>query len=214
MAEAMNVRIPRRMAKLPRDPRGYPIPDGVYRDKDGRAHFTINDEGRRLQHFARGLCPICGQLLQRVRWFVGGPRSAFEPRGAYIDLPMHDECCHYALRVCPYLAAPRYARRIDTATLAPDDTTPMFSDPTVLPDRPEIFVAVMSWGQQSWSDGVSQIYVAPVEPYRAVEYWQAGRKLTDAEGRAIAEKIMGEPLPELQKPRFISGRQGAGAEPV
>jgi hypothetical protein len=159
------------MRHLKRDGRGYPIPDGVYVDPDGRAHFTINDETKRMRHLLTRCCPICGRRLKPDYWFVGGPRSAFDPNGAYIDLPMHDECAHYALRTCPYLAAPNYGSRIDARTLSKDNPAPFLIDQTMIPERPDVFVAlsckkftVIKGGQ----------YVRPVRPYRQVEYWQYG----------------------------------------
>lgn len=73
----INTPIPFRMSHLEVDPRGYPIPWGVYRDPTGRAHFQINDDVRRYQAIKDNLCPICGTSLFRGRWFVGGPISAF-----------------------------------------------------------------------------------------------------------------------------------------
>ena len=37
--------------------------------------------------------------------------------GAFADPPGHRACVTYALQVCPYLAAPSYAKRIDGETL-------------------------------------------------------------------------------------------------
>jgi hypothetical protein len=113
--------VPDRMKHLETDSRGYLIPWGVYRDHTGRAHFQINDELRRLRSFRENLCPICGKSLFRGRWFVGGPMSAFHEAGAFADPPMHYECAVYALQVCPYIALPRYGRRIDDRTLDKDD---------------------------------------------------------------------------------------------
>jgi hypothetical protein len=100
--------IPERMKHLGIDRRGYPIPWSVYRDPDGRPHFTIFNNVLRARGIRDDLCGICGTKLFRGRWFVGGPVSAFDPRGTYIDPPMHHECSSYALTVCPYLAAPNY----------------------------------------------------------------------------------------------------------
>ena len=111
------VPIPARMAHLDRDRRGYPIFFMAYRDQQGRPHFTINDERKRQIVIARDLCSICGAPLLRGRWFLGGDLSAFDANGAYIDPPMHDECVHYALRVCPYLASPSWSHYVAGRTL-------------------------------------------------------------------------------------------------
>ena len=104
---------PDRVAKLPKDHRGYPIPWNVMRGEDGTAFFTVNDDRKAHRALREELCPICGERLGRWRWFVGGPRSAFDPHGWYLDLPGHRECMHFALATCPYLAAPKYLGRVD-----------------------------------------------------------------------------------------------------
>src|SRR5262252_1142176 len=114
-----NIPVPDRMKNLPRDPRGFPIFIMAYRDPNGRAHFTVNDEDVRRRLIAQDRCSVCGGRLQRGRWFVGGEKSAFDPCGAYLDPPMHHECAGYALQVCPYLASPVYAKLIHGATLPP-----------------------------------------------------------------------------------------------
>jgi hypothetical protein len=186
----MNVPIPARMKALDRDPRGYPIPWGVFRDRDGRPHFTINEEAKRVLALVEHLCPICGLPLLPDRWFVGGPRSAFDPNGAYNDPPMHRECMHYALKVCPYLAAPRYGRRIDTGTLSAEEVEQrIFLDATQIAERPVLFVAVMARDQQLILIR-PHYYVRPAKPYIAVEYWQTGRRLPALQGERIARKAL------------------------
>jgi hypothetical protein len=195
--------IPDRMLHLERDPRGYPIPWGVYRDEDGRAHFTINDEARRLKALARDLCPICGSKLFRGRWFVGGPMSALHEAGAYIDAPMHRECMTYALQVCPYLAAPSYGKRIDDKTL----TTPppiLLEDRTMMPHRPPVFVAVMATGQKL-TGGLSP-HVVPRRPYSQIEYWCEGMRLTTGEGERLVEQdksVWQDRIKDRKTPRII-----------
>lgn len=185
--------IPPRMAALPRDHRGYPIPVIVYRDSHGRAQFTINDTPKRQRLIAADACPICGQRLQRGRWFVGGPGSAFDPDGVYLDTGMHDKCAHYALMVCPYLAAPRYEKRIDDA-LVPKDDPEMFVNSTMDPKRPDVFVAVMAIGEKRHSiKGNTRSgrrfslvrTMAPRRPYRKIEYWRHGVQLAEADALAL-----------------------------
>lgn len=177
-----NVAIPHRMQRLERDRRGYPIPVAVYRDSTGRAHFTINDEAKRQALIAGDRCPICGGKLLRGRWFVGGPQSAFHSLGAYIDPPMHNECAHYALQVCPYIAAPNYARRIDANTLPPGERR-ILIDNTTIPARPDYFVAVMTTGQinmkVSGTDFVQ--YIQPRRPYSRIEFWRHGQHVGEQE---------------------------------
>ena len=140
-----DIEIPKRMRKLERDRRGYPIPKSVFRDSTGKPHFQISDliELKRLLKF--DLCAMCGAKLKASRWLVGGPKSAFYLQGAYFDPPMHDECAHYALQVCPYLAAPTYSKRIEDRTIT-DGSRTMVDDRVEI-ERPFAFVAVETAGQ-------------------------------------------------------------------
>lgn len=197
-----DVPIPERMQHLERDRRGLPIPFVVLRDKDNRPHFTVNDTRKTLHCLRNDLCPISGTPLTRGRWFVGGPLSAFHPDGAYVDLPVHLDCARYALQVCPYLAAPKYTGRLDDATIdytRLDDV--VFQDPTVIPDRPPLFVAVMAVGQTVKDLGMGQVHIRPRRPYRRVEYWRHGVQIPDAEGEAAVRQVLAAPLPALRSVR-------------
>jgi hypothetical protein len=145
MNPPLAVGIPTRMQGLPRDPRGYPVPFIVLIDQGG-AHFALNAREKTAACRLYDLCSICGQKLLRGRWFTQGPGSALHETGAYIDPPMHGECIAYALKVCPYLAAPRYLRLISMAQAkaVPGRT---FIDHTPGNTRPDYFVAVMTTGQ-------------------------------------------------------------------
>jgi hypothetical protein len=181
------VPIPKRMSALGRDSRGYPIPYNVLRDRDGRAHFTINDDRRQARALKEHRCGICGTRIHKPFWFVGGPGSAFHPNGCYSDPPMHHECMTYAMQVCPYLALPRYLGRIDAATLDPSrlDVPPIFFDPTMDPERPSVFVCVAANGYEVEAREFAGAIARPVRPYAAVEYWNAGKHLTDEEARGL-----------------------------
>ena len=190
-----DVPVPTRMRHLPRDPRGYPIFVMAYRDSKRRVHFTINDETMRQRVVAEDRCSVCGERLLRGRWFVGGEKSAFHPNGAYIDPPMHGECAHYALQVCPYLAAPNYDKLIAGATVAEDDPTILVnqtainSPSTAAEVRPALFVAVLARGQRLVK-APGGFVIRPTRPYIDVEYWQHGRKLTHEQGEAIVAEAM------------------------
>lgn len=191
-----DVPIPSRMEHLPRDRRGYPIPEGVFVDTDGRPHFTINDEAKRQEHISKDRCPICGSGLMHNRWLVGGAASAFSEHGAYIDPPMHKECAVYALQTCPYLAAPSYAKRIDDKTLDPEKVPGgvlMTNDPTMIENRPDPFVLVMfaKEDQLLIIDEVTRWvkYVRPTKLGR-VEFWSKGIRLSNNEGIAKSAAYM------------------------
>ncbi len=190
-----DVPLPIWMEKLPKDRRGYPIPYTVMRDKDGRPHFTVNEEHKRQHVIKKGLCPICGRKLLKRRALVGGPKSAFDPAGAYIDPPMHVECARYALQVCPWLAAPSYTKRIDAKTIDPKkvDNDVVLADPSMDPSRPELFVMVIHTkainikGHLFGTPFVQ--FIQPCWPYVDVEYWQHGERMPDEEGLKLTKDI-------------------------
>jgi hypothetical protein len=179
----LDVPIPSRMQQLPRDARGYPVPVIVFIDEAGRPHLQISDEAKRERVIANRLCGICGQPLSRGKWFVGGAVSAFDPAGAYLDPPLHGECLRYAMQVCPYLGAPRYAKRIDGATLRQDGESQyaLSTDPFILEGRPKIFVTVMALEMRVVRGELGQAYMLPKKPYRHVEYWQYGSPIDAAD---------------------------------
>lgn len=111
--------LPLHMRNLPRDARGFPIPAMVQYDDAGKPLFPVIDmEKWATLARARG-CGICGNTMRSGYWFVGGPVS-IENR-LFTDLSMHRECAVFSLKVCPFLAMPRYRYILRDVTL-PDGT--------------------------------------------------------------------------------------------
>jgi hypothetical protein len=183
---------PDRIARLEHDRRGYPIPWLVVRGEDGWPFFTINDSGKTWRALREQLCPICGERLGRWRWFVGGPRSAFDEKGWYLDLPMHHECATYALGTCPHLAAPKYLNRADVThadKLLPEHR--VLLDQTVSPDRPEVFVATASDRvEMMLRDPVAPL-LRPARPLMAYEFWRHGKQISWDEARPLLQAALG-----------------------
>ena len=96
--------LPSRIAKLPLDPRGYPIPwfVGVV---DGKRDFRVADQGKRVQAVNRKLCWICGEPLGRMFAFVIGPMCAVNRNTS--EPPCHRECAVFAATACPFLCLPK-----------------------------------------------------------------------------------------------------------
>lgn len=104
--------IPERLARRPRDWRGYPIPMTVLIDENGKPDFRVNDVERWLRVVTRRVCALCGEPLGRHVAFIGGPRA--HVNRVFTDAGMHLDCARYALATCPYLALPRmhYANKL------------------------------------------------------------------------------------------------------
>jgi len=176
--------MPPRIAALERDRRGYPIPWNVLRAEDGSPLFTINDDRKAWRAVRDKICPICGVRLGRWCWFVGGPLSAFDPNGWFLDLPGHDTCIEYALATCPYLAAPRYLRPlnvIDPSKLP--EAAKILLDETRIPERPGVFVMVAGSGIEYRDRGLLQPFVRPLRPLIEWRFWRHGKRITEDEAR-------------------------------
>lgn len=180
--------MPARVAALPRDRRGLPIPVIVTRDGLGEPHFTMND-ARTAERLAReGCCGICGDRLGAYKCFVGGPGSAFHPEGRYFDGPVHLECGVFALHACPYLAlAGSYAKRIGSRTLRPeaipDGAVLVAEDRTVHAPQPAVFVlgSCKRFGRDLMG------HFVPERPWAQVRFFRAGLEITSAAARALTE---------------------------
>lgn len=219
-----DVPVPERMEHLPRDRRGFPIPWNVARDNAGEPLFTVNDDRKSWQALEEMLCPICGGELEiGDLWWVGGPLSAFHPHGCYIDSPMHHECSSYALKVCPYLAAPKYTKRLDglpaTKNGVPFDIA---VDHTVMPDRPVVFVQARSYSYSiTWPRAVDR-KLYPVSDYRLddtgrvhikrwvdYEVWRHGEIMNENEGIALIRSALeGAGKQRIQSPKLYVADKG------
>ncbi len=105
--------LPERMADLPVDKRGYPVPFFV-QWINGEPEFRAMDPLKWRRAVREKLCWVCGGKLGRYKTFVLGPmcgitRTTSEP-------PCHKECARWSARNCPFLARPHMVRREDEVT--------------------------------------------------------------------------------------------------
>lgn len=168
----LSTEVPRLMRTLERDARGYPVPFIVLRDKAGKPHFTINSSVLVADCVRKRLCSICGKRMGPLVWFVGGSRCFLHRMGAFLDPPLHLECAEYALRVCPFLAASSYGKRIDDRTLDPGalpDDVALVRHNGALPQLPERF------GLGAAKDyRISNRTLFVVDHWEYVEFWRNG----------------------------------------
>lgn len=95
--------LPERLARLPRDKRGFPVPAFV-EWIDDEPDFRIMSREHLVACVKKSRCWICGDVLGAYKVFVIGPmccvnRVAPEP-------PSHYECALFAARNCPFLSKP------------------------------------------------------------------------------------------------------------
>lgn len=176
MAETARWRgeMPPRIAALPVDAIGRPIPWFVWIDDDGKPDFRVVGPGK-LQQALRGLCWVCGKGFAggEDRAFVLGPmcginRVAPEP-------PSHVACATWSALNCPFLATPQMTRR---DRHMPEGTA---EPPGIMLRRNPGVALVWVTGYRSWStrrDGSGLFDIG--NPKRALWFAQ-GREATRAE---------------------------------
>lgn len=103
------VPVPPRIARLPHNAVGYPIPWFVATLEDGARDFRIASQERYWDAIRFKLCWICGQPAGRFVAFTVGPMCAVNRISG--EPPGHRDCAVYAARVCPFLANPNMHRR-------------------------------------------------------------------------------------------------------
>lgn len=100
--------LPERLARLPIDARGYPVPWFVAWI-DGVPDFRILDTPKWGQAVNEKRCWVCGESMGAWLAFLLGPmctitRTISEP-------PSHRECAEWSAVHCPFLATPSMVRR-------------------------------------------------------------------------------------------------------
>lgn len=102
--------LPARMAGLPLDERGYPVPWFVAW-QDGKPEFRAMDGRKFARAIREKLCWVCGERLGVNVCFVAGPMCGINRTSA--EPPSHLECARWSARNCPFLTNPRQVRRED-----------------------------------------------------------------------------------------------------
>lgn len=103
--------LPDRMANLPLDERGYPIPWFVDYTDDGKPEFRAMDGKKFVRAIREKLCWVCGQRLGVRMTFVAGPMCGINRTNS--EPPNHRDCAEWSARNCPFLSNPRMVRRED-----------------------------------------------------------------------------------------------------
>lgn len=101
--------MPARVARLPRNAVGYPIPWFVAELDDGSRDFRIASADRMVQAVKEQLCWVCGGRRGAFAAFTVGPMCAVNRISG--EPPSHRDCAVYSARVCPFLATPAMRRR-------------------------------------------------------------------------------------------------------
>lgn len=173
-ARLSTVAMPPRIAALKRDRRGYPIPRFIDRaaDIDGEPDFRIMDGAYLVQCVQKKRCWICGDPLGRYMTFPIGPMCAINRNIA--EPPSHLDCCHYSVKVCPFLAVPAM-RRIER-----NKPEGAWVSGEMIPRNPGVICLWTVERYRTWKPAPGEVLFDIGEP-TAVEWWSQGRAATRAE---------------------------------
>lgn len=98
-----------RMARLPIDGKGWPVPWFVAWI-DGQPDHRVMDGEKKDKAWLNRLCWICGQPLGGATvTYAIGPMCAVNRVSA--EPPAHKECAEYSVKACPFLSRPHAHRR-------------------------------------------------------------------------------------------------------
>lgn len=106
--------LPERMASLPVDHRGFPVPFFV-QWQDGKPLFPVMDPHKMVRAVRAGACWVCGQPVGSYKCFVIGPMCCINRINS--EPPSHYECARFSALNCPFLSKPLAKR-----TTGPDGT--------------------------------------------------------------------------------------------
>jgi hypothetical protein len=186
---------PPRIARLPKDDRGYPIPwfvawllDGRERDRHvagAKPDFGVLGSGKRELAVKKRLCWVCGDPLGVHQVFAIGPMCAVNR--VTMEPPSHRTCVEYSACVCPFLTVP--ARRRDERGL---EGMQVKVDGMMIARNPG---AIALWESAYRPFKVHNGWLIRLaEPHR-VDWWAHGRQAT----REEIEASIASGYPELMK---------------
>jgi hypothetical protein len=154
---------PPRIAKLPKNTAGYPVPWFVAWI-DGQPDFRVVGAGKIDDAVRFGQCWLCGGPLGANAAFVIGPMCAINRVSS--EPPSHRDCAIYAATACPFLTTPAMRRRDNNL---PDDA----AEPDGIMIRRNPGVALV-WVTRSWR---------PMPEHRLFDVGHPAQVLWFAEGR-------------------------------
>lgn len=108
MTTGNHIKLPKRMARLPKDEHGRPVPYFVAWI-DGKPDFRVMDELKWFDCVQLSRCWVCGEPLGSYKSFLVGPMCAVNRVSA--EPPSHTECAETSAMICPFLTVPRMKRR-------------------------------------------------------------------------------------------------------
>jgi hypothetical protein len=176
-----------RIARLPVDERGYPVPafvQWIYKEGNevspapkgkGYPDFRIIDPAHILACIKESLCWVCGEKLGVWRSYVIGPMCAVNRNSA--EPPSHVECAEWSVKGCPFMTKPNMKRREDDVTEQAGENVAGI----MVKRNPGVtLIWVVRNHVKIWRDGKGGILFDIGNPER-VTWWKEGRPATSEE---------------------------------
>lgn len=176
-----------RIARLPVDERGYPVPFFVTWF-DGKPDFRIADTEKLVRCVKEKLCWTCGEPLGKFMAFPIGPMCSVTRTTA--EPPNHRECAEWSVKGCPFLSRPGMVRREDEVTKAGKDRVA-----GIMIDRNPGVTAIWSTREFKLFPDQKGGVLFNVGTPDSVSWWREGRTAT----RAEVEESVQTGLPFLLK---------------
>lgn len=194
------VDMPDRIAHLPRDHRGFPVPRFV-EWIDGVPDFRVMSLAHLIDCVKHNRCWLCGGHLGRHKAFVIGPMCAINKVNS--EPPCHYECARFAARNCPFLIRPKMRRNeVDL----PEGHVEAAGVP--LKRNPGCCAIWVTGSYKAFKAGHGNHgYLFSLGPPARIEFWAEGRPATRDE---VIESIRGG-LPSLQEVAEHDGPEGIAA---
>lgn len=156
-------KIPKLMAHLPVDGRGYPIPYFVP-FVNGKPDFRYQDPKKRSACLLYKKCAICGnRLFAADFWFICGPQGL--KNEVHSDAPMHEACAEFSINVCPHLLFHKAERR----------SVDLDNNPALVRDKPENIFLVKA--DKVWTINVAGHTYIKFRTVRYVKFTYENNKL-------------------------------------
>lgn len=163
-----------RIAALPVDERGYPVPFFVawVNEKNeqvepgtGKPEFRCMDAKKLTLCVRQKLCWVCGQPLGANKAFVLGPMCVVT--GVTSEPPSHLDCAMWSVKGCPFLTNPDMVRRekgIEHATAAG----------VMIKRNPGVMAIVVARGYKPFFPGNGILFRVDT-PTQPPTWWTRGR---------------------------------------
>lgn len=162
-----------RIATLPVDDRGYPIPFFVDY-LDGKPEFRAMDGRKWVRCVKERLCWVCGQKLGKHLAFLIGPMCALNRTTS--EPPSHLECAQWSAKACPFLTRPNMVRREDELTEELEKNVAGVA----IKRNPGAMAIWVTQNYSTFSDGRGGRLIQIGDPEQ-VTWWREGRQATRAE---------------------------------